>query len=210
MRPVLEATNSDTHGWSLGASDGDHNVRLDAMDEGLTRLVASLPSDSVESKGNAVADQGPFTQKQKSLFCAVCVSLLKSSYFPVYMTALHAPVIWWCLSECVVSFWSTGGPCMHFAGKDAVASGKHSLAAKLAASPVWLSLTLDAETFPSTGQQVYATCVLLPLIIPCLDIPCWLTGVETAPQGKFRLVYMPQYACRCQQYAHLCRRRTFL
>ncbi len=32
--------------------------------------------------------------------------------------------------------------------------GKNSLAAKLAASPVWLSLTLDAETFPSTGKQV--------------------------------------------------------
>lgn len=54
VRPVLEATNSDTHGWSLGASDGDHNVRLDAMDEGLTRLVASLPSDNAESKGNTV------------------------------------------------------------------------------------------------------------------------------------------------------------
>ena len=47
-------TNADTHGWSLGASDGDHNVRLDAMDEGLTRLVASLPSDSAESKGTLV------------------------------------------------------------------------------------------------------------------------------------------------------------
>ncbi|KAL3132004.1 hypothetical protein ABBQ32_14227 [Trebouxia sp. C0010 RCD-2024] len=90
VRPVLEESNSDTHGWSLGASDGDHNVRLDAMDEGLTRLVASLPSETAESKG-----------------------------------------------------------------KDAVGSGEHSLAAKLAASPVWLSLTLDAETFPSTGQQEY-------------------------------------------------------
>ena len=52
VRPVLEATSSDTHGWSLGASDGDHNVRLDAMDEGLTRLVASLPSDNAEAKGD--------------------------------------------------------------------------------------------------------------------------------------------------------------
>lgn len=51
VRPVLEASNSDTHGWSLGASDGDHSVRLDAMDEGLTRLVASLPSDNAESQG---------------------------------------------------------------------------------------------------------------------------------------------------------------
>lgn len=62
VRPVLEATNSDTHGWSLGASDGDHNVRLDAMDEGLTRLVASLPSDKAESKGNGVANQGPLAR----------------------------------------------------------------------------------------------------------------------------------------------------
>ena len=42
------------------------------------------------------------------------------------------------------------------AGKEAVTQGKNSLAAKLAASPVWLSLTLDAETFPSTGKQVLA------------------------------------------------------
>ena len=48
--------NADTHGWSLGASDGDHNVRLDAMDEGLTRLVASLPSDSAESKGTCMSN----------------------------------------------------------------------------------------------------------------------------------------------------------
>ncbi len=42
------------------------------------------------------------------------------------------------------------------AGKEAVTQGKNSLAAKLAASPVWLSRTLDAETFPSTGNQVHA------------------------------------------------------
>ncbi|KAL0043199.1 hypothetical protein WJX82_002022 [Trebouxia sp. C0006] len=60
------------------------------MDEGLTRLVASLPTDEAESKG-----------------------------------------------------------------KEAVTQGKNSLAAKLAASPVWLSLTLDAETFPSAGKQEY-------------------------------------------------------
>lgn len=57
VRPVLEAASSDTHGWSMGASDGDHNVRLDAMDEGLTRLVASLPSDTAESKGNRVTQK---------------------------------------------------------------------------------------------------------------------------------------------------------
>ncbi|KAL0023481.1 hypothetical protein WJX79_010758 [Trebouxia sp. C0005] len=91
VRPVLDSERPDTHGWSLGASDGSHNIRLDAMDamdEGLTRLVASLPTDETESKG-----------------------------------------------------------------KQAVTQGKNSLAAKLAASPVWLNLTLDAETFPSTGTQ---------------------------------------------------------
>ncbi len=51
VRPVLDTERPDTHGWSLGASDGDHNIRLDAMDEGLTRLVASLPTDEAESKG---------------------------------------------------------------------------------------------------------------------------------------------------------------
>ncbi|DBB13387.1 TPA: hypothetical protein ACH3X3_005120 [Trebouxia sp. C0006] len=90
VRPVLDAERPDTHGWSLGASDGDHNIRLDAMDEGLTRLVASLPTDEAESKG-----------------------------------------------------------------KEAVTQGKNSLAAKLVASPVWLSLTLDAETFPSARKQEY-------------------------------------------------------
>ncbi|DBB13347.1 TPA: hypothetical protein ACH3X3_005082 [Trebouxia sp. C0006] len=40
-------------------------------------------------------------------------------------------------------------------GKEAVTQGKNSLAAKLAALPVWLSLTLDAETFPATGKQEY-------------------------------------------------------
>ncbi|KAL0043247.1 hypothetical protein WJX82_001982 [Trebouxia sp. C0006] len=90
VRPVLDTERPDTLGWSLGATDGDHNIRLDAMDEGLTRLMASLPTDEAESKG-----------------------------------------------------------------KEAVTQGKNSLAAKLAASPVWLSLTLDAESFPATGKQEY-------------------------------------------------------
>ena len=73
MRPVLEASNSDTHGWSLGASDGDHNVRLDAMDEGLTRLVASLPSDNAESKGIAVANQGLLAKQQITFLWRFCI-----------------------------------------------------------------------------------------------------------------------------------------
>ena len=40
------------------------------------------------------------------------------------------------------------------AGKEAVSQGEDSLASKLAASPVWLSLTVDADTFPASGQQV--------------------------------------------------------
>ena len=51
MRPVLDTERPDTHGWSLGASDGDQNIRLDAMDDGLTRLVTSLPTDEAEAKG---------------------------------------------------------------------------------------------------------------------------------------------------------------
>jgi len=46
------------------------------------------------------------------------------------------------------------------AGKETVTQSKNSLAAKLAASPVWLSLTLDAETFPSTGKQVLAELIV--------------------------------------------------
>ena len=53
VRPVLDPEAPDTHSWSLGASDGDHNIRLDAMDEGLTRLVASLPTDEAEAKGTS-------------------------------------------------------------------------------------------------------------------------------------------------------------
>ena len=48
---MLDPEAPDTHSWSLGASDGDHTIRLDAMDEGLTRLVASLPTDEAEAKG---------------------------------------------------------------------------------------------------------------------------------------------------------------
>lgn len=51
VRPVLDVEASDTHGWSVGASDGDHNIHLDALEEGLTRLVAALPSADAESKG---------------------------------------------------------------------------------------------------------------------------------------------------------------
>ena len=56
----------------------------------------------------------------------------------VHACEMHSSVMWCC------------------AGKEAVTQGRNSLAAKLAASPVWLSLTLDADTFPSTGQQVPA------------------------------------------------------
>lgn len=47
----MEKDAADTHGWSVGASDGDHNIHLDAMEEGLTRLIAALPSSDAESKG---------------------------------------------------------------------------------------------------------------------------------------------------------------
>jgi len=54
VRPILDARAADTHGWSVGASDGDHSIHLDAMEEGLTRLVAALPSSEAESKGTVV------------------------------------------------------------------------------------------------------------------------------------------------------------
>ena len=54
VRPILEQGAADTHGWSVGASDGDHNIHLDAMEEGLTRLVAALPSADAEAKGRAI------------------------------------------------------------------------------------------------------------------------------------------------------------
>lgn len=48
---MLDSENPDTHGWSIGASEGDHTIRLDAMDEGMTRLVACPPSAEATSKG---------------------------------------------------------------------------------------------------------------------------------------------------------------
>ena len=167
VRPVLDTERPNTHGWSLGASDGDHNIRLDAMDEGLTRLVASLPSDEAESQGIALTAHCE-TLSQTCIFCStsdatassldllshvsqhVCLLLqLETSTGSLLAMARlsHQPVV-------NVSFWVR--VTCHLAGKDAVTQGKNSLAAKLAASPVWLSLTLDAETFPSTGQQVFA------------------------------------------------------
>ncbi len=50
--------------------------------------------------------------------------------------------------------WCSNEGVLVWASKEAVTQGKNSLAAKLAASPVWLSLTLDAEIFPSAGEQV--------------------------------------------------------
>ena len=41
------------------------------------------------------------------------------------------------------------------AGKDAVSQDNKTLASKLAASPIWLSLTVDADTFPSSSSQEY-------------------------------------------------------
>ena len=38
-------------------------------------------------------------------------------------------------------------------GKDAVSQDNKTLASKLAASPIWLSLTVDADTFPSSSQE---------------------------------------------------------
>ena len=52
---MLDSDNPDTHGWSVGASEGDHTIRLDAMDEGMTRLVACPPSAEATSKGEWVA-----------------------------------------------------------------------------------------------------------------------------------------------------------
>ncbi len=133
------------------------------MDEGLTRLVASLPTDEAESKGETwsafslmVASKARLLILPASLPCLLVV--LKAAgcnHNPVtdvsasawHITADRANYI------CVSSAQVKGCWC---AGKEAVTQGRNSLAAKLAASPVWLSLTLDAETFPTTGKQVLA------------------------------------------------------
>ncbi len=173
MRLVLDTERPDTHGWSLGASDGDHNIRLDAMDEGLTRLVASLPTDEAESKGETWS---AFLQLHASK--ARLLSLIASlRCLLMYLRAaardrVHLLLMWYVLAsawhitadsamhrECIPTLTCTIGVqwkgCW-CAGKKAVTQGKNSLAAKLAASPVWLTLTLDAETFPSTAKQVLA------------------------------------------------------
>ena len=87
MRPVLDTERPDTHGWSLGASDGDHNIRLDAMDEGLTRLVASLPTDEAESKGETwsafllmVASKARLLSLTACLACSYCSKRSLSVY----------------------------------------------------------------------------------------------------------------------------------
>jgi len=73
VRPVLDTERPDTHGWSLGASDGDHNIRLDAMDEGLTRLVASLPTHEAESKGEMRSNFLLLVASKARLFpCLAC------------------------------------------------------------------------------------------------------------------------------------------
>jgi len=78
VRPVLDTERPDTHGWSLGASDGDHNIRLDAMDEGLTRLVASLPTDEAESKGETWSASLPLHASKARLLKSCCFLALSA------------------------------------------------------------------------------------------------------------------------------------
>ena len=55
-----------------------------------------------------------------------------------------------------------------------MSQGEDSLASKLAASPVWLSLTVDADTFPATGQQVMPTThseLNMPQLVIVVHVP---------------------------------------
>ena len=61
----------------------------------------------------------------------------------------------------------------------------HTLAAKLAACSVWLSLTVDAEVFPATGQQVYFNSAPRTVLICALS---FLTVLE--PHNFSRASYM--------------------
>jgi hypothetical protein len=44
MRPVVEPQlAAPLHDWSVGASEGLHTVKLECLDESLTRLVSCAP-----------------------------------------------------------------------------------------------------------------------------------------------------------------------
>lgn len=44
VRPVVAgAVDGQPHAWSVGASAGEHSIRLDEVEDGTTRLVACLP-----------------------------------------------------------------------------------------------------------------------------------------------------------------------
>lgn len=51
VRPVLDSEKDATHLWSRGASEGEHTVCLDAVDESLMRLVACPPHASSVQQG---------------------------------------------------------------------------------------------------------------------------------------------------------------
>ncbi len=54
VRPAA-ADGEAQHGWSAGASQGEHAVKLDSLHDGLTRLVSCQPlADSSQSGAYAV------------------------------------------------------------------------------------------------------------------------------------------------------------
>ena len=156
------------------------------MDEGLTRLVASLPTDEAESKGETWSAFQLMAASKARLLNLTAVLPCHVSHtcgMSVYELVIDELCIRFCtasirrLSKAYRANMATL-PCATgvqvkrcwCAGKEAVTQGKKSLAAKLAALQVWLSLTLDAETFPSTGKQVLAE----PLVCDLYVGKCWL------------------------------------
>ncbi|KAK9819963.1 hypothetical protein WJX72_004515 [[Myrmecia] bisecta] len=80
LRPVLDAHNDNTHCWSMGASDGDYSLRLDQVDEGLTRLLACPPTEDAAAKGKE-AVSADITQQG----CGLAAELVTS---PVWLSLI--------------------------------------------------------------------------------------------------------------------------
>lgn len=68
VRPVLEAKPS-AHAWSLGASNGEHAVRLDGLEEGLTRLLACPALHPAPPPGAPLLDRS-FAESKEPTDCS--------------------------------------------------------------------------------------------------------------------------------------------
>ena len=72
LRPVLTAAK-DSHDWTVGVSEGPHGIRLNALEDGATRLLACL------------------NNREPGLALDLTFKLVPSSFEPAVICIYHSP-----------------------------------------------------------------------------------------------------------------------